>query len=239
MKTFCLFLIVNFILLNGYSQEQETIPQKKIDTTTNITPEEEFLFMMEGDTTAVKAFHLNEVIILKKLKFKDRLAYKKYLILKRKTLKVYPYAKMASDTLTNLVADLKDISKRRHKKKHIRQMQRFMQKKFNQEIKKMSRTEGRILIRLIHRQTGFTMFELIKEYRNGVKAFLYQKTASIFDLSLKQKFNPTEVYEDYLIEDILERSFQNDILIRQKSPLNYDILELADKWKKPKLTPIN
>lgn len=236
MKTLFLFLNLFFFVFLGYSQEIGPHTQKAMDS---ISTTEEFLFMMEGDTAAVKSFQLDEVVILKRLKFNNALEYKKYLILRRKTRKVYPYAKLAADTLTSLVADLEDISKKRHKKKHIRRMQRFMQKKFNKEVKKMTRTEGRILIKLIHRQTGRTMFDLIKEYRSGLKAFFYEKTASFFDLSLKQKFNPEEVYQDYLIEDILERSFQDDILVRQKSPLNYNILDLASKWKNPKLTPIN
>ena len=119
----------------GYSQDVNPSVQKKIDSTT-INTEEEFLFMMEGDTTAVKSFQLDEVVILKKLKFNNALAYKKYLILRRKTRKVYPYAKLAADTLTSLVANLEDLSKKRHRKKHVRKMQRFMQKKFNKEVKK-------------------------------------------------------------------------------------------------------
>lgn len=224
MKKLLFCILFSFVYTFSISQENDSIPKN----------EEEFLFMMEGDSTAVKAFELDEVILLKKLKFENATAYKKYLILRRKTRKVYPYAKMAADTLSNLMANLKDITKKRHKKKHIRRMQRFLQKKFTPELKKLKRSEGRILIKLIHRQTGETMFDLIKEYRSGVKAFIYEKTASLFDLSLKQKFDPNTVYEDFLIEDILERSFQDDILVRQKSPLNYNILELSDKWKKPK-----
>lgn len=241
MRTYFIFLLTLLAVATTYSQQLNSITQKEIDSVTTVQTEEEFLFMMEGDSTAVKAFELDEVILLKKLKFDSSLEYKKYLILKRKTRKVYPYAKMAADTLTNLVADLKDYRKKRHRKKHIRKMQRFLQKRFTPELKKMTRTEGQILVKLIHRQTGITMFDLIKEYRNGLKAFFYEKTASLFNISLKREFNPIEVYEDYLIEDILERSFQEDKLVRQKSPLNYNILDVADKWKKPspKLTPIN
>ena len=242
MKT--IYLSLFFICLNSFisfSQSIDSVTEKELDSISNTNTDENFLFMMEGDTTAVKAFELDEVLILKKLKFETSLAYKKYLILKRKTRKVYPYAKMAADTLSNLVADLNDLKKKRHRKKHIRKMQRFLQKKFTPELKKMSRTEGQILVKLIHRQTGITMYNLIKEYRNGVKAFFYERTASLFDISLKKEFNPETVYEDYLIEDILERSFQDDVLVRQKSPLNYNLLELSSKWKKPKpkLTPIH
>lgn len=241
MRTFFIHALIFLTGFLSFAQDIDSITQKELDSISNTQTEEEFLFMMEGDTTAVKAFQLDEVVILKKLKFNSSLAYKKYLILKRKTRKVYPYAKMAADTLTNLVADLEDMKKRRHKKRHIRRMQRFLQDKFTPELKKMSRTEGQILVKLIHRQTGITMYELIKEYRNGVKAFFYEKTASLFNISLKREFNPKEVYEDYLIEDILERSFQEDVLVRQKSPLNYKLLDLTSKWKKPKpkLTPVH
>lgn len=241
MKTLFTSLCIFLVFTGVYCQELDSVTEKEIDSVTSVQTEEDFLFMMEGDSTAVKAFELDEVILLKKLKFDTSLEYKKYLILKRKTRKVYPYAKMAADTLSNLVADLKNYRKKRQKKKHIRKMQRFLQKKFTPELKKMTRTEGQILVKLIHRQTGITMFDLIKEYRNGLKAFFYEKTASLFSISLKREFNPVMVYEDYLIEDILERSFQDDKLVRQKSPLNYNILDVADKWKKPsaKLTPIN
>lgn len=238
-----LIFILTFLLslCASYAQDISSVTEKELDSLNASAGNKDFLFMMEGDSTAVKSFELDEVILLKKLRFESNLEYKKYLILKRKTRKVYPYAKMAADTLTNLVADLKDYRKKRHRNKHIRQMQRFLQKRFTPELKKMTRTEGQILVKLIHRQTGITMFDLIKEYRNGLKAFFYEKTASLFNISLKKEFNPEAVYEDYLIEDILERSFQEDVLERQESPLNYNILEVADKWKKPttKLTPIN
>ncbi len=236
MRLLSITFLVHFICFWGAAQSLELKSSDSIPAPT-VQTEEDFLFMMEGDSTAVKSFQLNEVVILNKIKFQNRLDYKKYLILKRKTRKVYPYAKMAADTLSNLVAKLKDIEKKRYRKKYVRQMQRFMQDKFTKEIKKMTRTEGQILVKLIHRQTGVSMYDLIKEYRNGFKAFFYEKTASLFNISLKKEFNPNEVYEDYLIEDILERSFQESVLIRQESPLNYNILDLITKWKTPKRGP--
>jgi len=87
------------------------------------------------------------------------------------------------------------------------------------------------LIRLVHRQTGSTTFELVKELRNGWKAFLYQTTASLFSLSLKEKYNPAEVLEDYLIEDILQRAFADQYLIEQAAAIDYDLDALYQHWK--------
>ena len=92
-----------------------------------------------------------------------------------------------------------------------------MEGEFTEQLKKLTKTEGRILIKLIHRQTGETMYELIKEYRSGWKAFWYNTTAKLFKLSLKDKYDPANIKEDYLIEDVLQRAFVNGVLKEQKA----------------------
>ena len=97
-------------------------------------------------------------------------------------------------------------------------------------MKKLSITEGQILIKLIHRQTGITTFDLVKELRSGWRAFWYNTTANMFDISLKRGFDPYNEKEDYLIEDILQRNFQSGVLERQKAFKEYDFYDLTDKW---------
>ena len=92
-----------------------------------------------------------------------------------------------------------------------------MEGEFSEQLKKLTRTEGRILIKLVHRQTGETMYELIKEYRSGWKAFWYNSTANMFRLSLKKEYNPGEDGLDFIVEDILQRSFNNGTLHRTRS----------------------
>jgi hypothetical protein len=118
-------------------------------------------------------------------------------------------------------------------------IQKYIEGEFSDELKKLTRTEGQILIKLIHRQTGHTTFDLVKELRNGWRAFWFNNTASLFDLSLKKEFDPMNEKEDYLIEDILQRNFQSGQLKRQKDALGLDFFELSDKWmnQKSKLPP--
>ncbi len=237
MKQFFVFNIFFYLSFLINAQVKDTIsyfPKNKEDV-----KHEQLLFMVEGDSTATESIPLNEIVILPNLKFNSSLKRKKYLILARKTRKVYPYAKMAADTLTKIVSQLENIKKKRHRKKYIKNMQKFMEERFTKELKKFSRTEGQILIKLVHRQTGRTMFDLIKNYRSGWKAFWYEKTAHLFNISLKREFDPTNVYEDYLIEDILERSFQNDILVRQPPAIKFNLFELIDKWKVHEPSPAN
>src|SRR5690606_28238150 len=140
--------------------------------------------------------------------------------------KVYPYAKLAADRLDSLNSRLALMQKRRDKNRYTRMIQKYIEGEFSEKLKKFTRTEGQILVKLIHRQTGATTFGLVKELRSGWRAFWYNTTASMFDISLKRRYDPENVQEDYLIEDILQRSFRSGLLERQDAALDFDFAEL-------------
>ncbi|MBK5193197.1 MAG: DUF4294 domain-containing protein [Flavobacteriaceae bacterium] len=187
-------------------------------------------FVILGDSILRESIDLEEVIILNRLKFKSDQDRRTYLILRRKTRKVYPYAKLASERLIELNSRLDQIKSKRQQKKYTKIVQDYIEGEFSAELKKLTRTEGQILVKLVHRQTGVTTYNLIKNLKSGWRAFWYNSTASIFDISLKEEYNPESNKEDYLIEDILQRSFQAKILEPQSSPLKFKFLELTNKW---------
>lgn len=193
---------------------------------------QEYYVIIDGDSIPRTSIELDEVLLLHKLKFDSKEDRRRYLILKRKTLKVYPYAKLAAERLDSLNARLNRMEKKSDKRRYSKRIQKYIEGEFSDELKKMTRTEGQILVKLIHRQTGETAFDLVKELRSGWKAFWYNNTASMFKISLKREFDPYNVKEDYLIEDILQRNFQNGRLPTQKSPLDFDFFELTNKWLK-------
>lgn len=203
-------------------------PEKEKDTTL-------IKFMViEGDTIYENAIGLNEVILLERLQFSSSKDHRRYLILKRKTIKVYPYAKLAAERLEALNERLEKLKTKRERRQYAKIIQRYIEDEFTEELKKLTRTEGQILVKLVHRQTGITTFDLIKQLRSGWKAFWWQNTAKLFDISLKQEFNPMENKEDFLIEDILERAFQSGQLDRQRPAVPIDYYDLTDKWLNPK-----
>ncbi|WP_445012718.1 DUF4294 domain-containing protein [Aquimarina penaris] len=212
-------------LLYGQGRDQKWMDTSKVDTTRFVQ-----YYIVEGDTIPHEAIDLDEVVILGRLKFNDRLARRKYLILRRKTRKVYPYAKLASERLTTLNERLEGINSKRSKRKYIKLLQKYLEEEFTAELKKLTRTEGQILVKLIHRQTGKTMFKLVKEYRSGWRAFWYNNTAKLFKISLKREYDPINIEEDYWIEDILQRSFQSNILEEQKTALDFSFYDLRNKW---------
>src|SRR5699024_1440955 len=107
-----------------------------------------------------------------------------------------------------------------------------MEEEFAYTLKSFTRSEGRILFKLIYRQTGYTVFELIKEYRSGWNAFWYNTAASMYDLTMKQKYDPIENKEDYYIEDILQNAFVENILIEQEAQVPIDLQKIYLKWEK-------
>lgn len=187
---------------------------------------------IKGDSIVRSSIDLDKVVLLPKKGFKDSNEIKKYLILKRKTLKVYSYAILASNRLTTLNERLVNIKRRRDRKNYTKKIQKFIVNEFYDELRKFTQTEGQILIKLIHRQTGISTYKLIKELRNGWSAFWYNNTARIFNMSLKKEFDPYTVEEDYFIEDIIQRALRDKKLEYQEPNTTYDLFELNKKWEK-------
>ncbi|NER11015.1 DUF4294 domain-containing protein [Muriicola jejuensis] len=210
------------MIMTGFLQAQ--VEDQPLDSI------QEKLIIMEGDSLFRASIALDEVFLFGKLDFDSYEDKLRYYILKRKTLKVYPYAKMASERLVSLTDSLELIKSKRKQKKYTRKVQKYIEEEFSEELKKLTRTEGQILVKLIYRQTGMTAFDLVKELRSGWRAFWYNTTAKMFKISIKEEFNPEAVHEDYLIEDILQRAFAERTLQRQESVLDYDYASLTNKW---------
>ncbi|WP_418262743.1 DUF4294 domain-containing protein [Flavobacterium faecale] len=189
----------------------------------NIVNEIEETYDIEKDT-----IQLEEIIISKeKLDTEGR---KQFLILQNRVLVTYPYAKLAAERLVNLNRGMERLSSAREKKKYFKIVEDYLTNEFEARLKKLSRSQGRILVKLIHRQTGVTTFELIKELKSGWKAFWSNTAASMFDIDLKSKYQPYDVNEDFLIETILFRAFNSGRLQNQPPANPVDIDDLSDHW---------
>lgn len=178
----------------------------------------------------------NDTILLKEvLIFKQKLdpeAKKQFQLLQNRVYKVYPYAKIASDRLTSLNENIEKLKSNKEKKKYYKIAENYMENEFKARLKKLSRKQGQILVKLIHRQTGHTTYDLIKDYKSGWKAFWSNNTAKLFDINLKTNYAPYNINEDFLIETILYRAFISGRLTEQKASKPIDIDELNEYWEK-------
>ena len=212
------FILIFFISSSLIAQKKDSLPL-------NI---DDYILVKRGDTLNIS---LEEISILPKNKFKSSIDVRYYYWFRRKVFKAYPLAVTASEKLDSLNIKLKTLKKRRHKRRYVRKTQKYLEGEFKDQLKKMTRTEGRILIKLIHRQTGETAFQNIKELRSGWRAFWYNTTANLFKLSLKNKYNPAIENESFLIEDVLQRAFINTSLESKPSKLDFDFPKIAAKNK--------
>ena len=162
---------------------------------------EDYILVKTGDTLTID---LDEFAVLPKHNFTSPEDARYYYWFKRKVFKAYPYAKIASQRLDSLNSRLNRIKTKRAKIRYTKRAQKYLEGEFTDQLKKMTRTEGRILIKLIYRQTGKTAYNNIKTLRSGWKAFWYNTTANLFKLSLKSEYHPESINEDDLIEDVLQ-----------------------------------
>jgi len=163
--------------------------------------------------------------------FKDEEQRKKYELLRYRVRKVYPYAKMAADKLYKIERTLDTLPNQRQRKRYTKQVQEDAEARFTDELKKLSRSQGRILIKLIYRQTGYSAYDLVKNLRSGWRAFWYNNTAWFYDLSLKSTYAPERVEEDFWIEDILLRAFSQGELEMQPAAIGINYEAIEKKWR--------
>ncbi len=204
-----LYILILIVTINSSAQIKDTLPDFSSD----------YFLVKDGDTLMIK---LNEVSVLPKHKFKSKVDINYYYWFRKKVFKAYPYATLAAKRIDSLKARLTRIKSKKKKRRYVKRVQKYLEEELTEQIKKMTKTEGRVLIKLIHRQTGKTVFNNIKEFRSGWKAFWYNTTANVFSLSLKSEYHPDIENEDYLIEDILQRAFIDEKLEFQKEKLLID-----------------
>lgn len=135
---------------------------------------------------------LNEVVIYGYRIFKtpeDRAAYNR---LRYNVLKVMPYALFAKRRYEQLEKDLALAPDKKDQKKLVKQCDKEIKEMFNREIKELTISQGQILTKLIDRELGRTTYEIIKETKGGVTAFLYQSVARVVGHNLKSKYNASE-----------------------------------------------
>jgi hypothetical protein len=188
-------------------------------------------YLIGNDSILRTSLELDEVVLTGVKKDKDDEERKKFLLLQRRVLKVYPYAKTTADNLIMLQKNMAKLKSEKEKKRYYKIVENYLENEFEGQLKKLSRKEGQILVKLIYRQTGKTTYELIKELKSGFKAYVSNNTAKMFDISLKEQYNPFDVTEDFLIESILIIAFNESRLVKQPPANDINYAELSAVWK--------
>ncbi|MEE2931383.1 MAG: DUF4294 domain-containing protein [Bacteroidota bacterium] len=123
--------------------------------------------------------------------------------LKRKVIKVYPYAILAKRKLLEIEQALDTIPKRRKKKKHSRLFTKWLKDEYAERLKNLTMSEGKVLVKLVYRETNISTYDIVKSYRGRFNAFFWQTIAKLYNNNLKTLYDPENIKEDMMIETII------------------------------------
>jgi len=159
------------------------------------------VFVVDGDTTY--SYNFSPVRIVALRPYRDMVKDKEFRRLRYHVIKVYPYAKLASAKLNKYNEELLKVKSKRKRRLLLKKREKELKTEFTDVIKKMSVTQGRVLVKLIDRETGESTYDIIKEMRGGFKAFVYQGVARLYSANLKSRYDPLSNEEDEMIERIV------------------------------------
>jgi len=182
------------------SQISVKIPEKLSEQPKSIGFKVSYFVTDEGDTVPV--VNLQTINVVENRVFASKREERKWSRLKRDVAKVYPYSKIAGKKLKEY-NDMMTGKSEKEQKRILKVAEADIKKQFEGDIRNMTINQGRILIKLIDRETGNTSFTLVKDLRGSFQAVFWQSVARIFGSNLKSAFDPKKVPEDKMIEEII------------------------------------
>jgi len=140
--------------------------------------------------------------------FPNKRAQRKHDKLVYHVKKVLPYAKLAGNRMKEVEAELATMTPRQRKQR-LRELEKEIKRDYEGELKKMTFTQGRILIKLLDRETEMVSYDIVKHFRGGFTAWFFQGIAKMFSYDLKDEYDPER--DDRLIESIVQQIERGEI----------------------------
>lgn len=186
---FILTLLTCSVWLQAQEQPTDSIPQMY----------RYMSIVSKGDT--IPLIPLRPIHVFAQRKFKDDRERQQYTRLVRDVKKTYPYAKMIAASIIETYEYMETLPDDKTRQKHLEEVQKYMMDRYKPEMKKMTKTQGKILVKLVDRQCGASTFEIVKALLGSFKAGVYNVFAGLFGNNLKAKYDP--LGEDAEIEAIV------------------------------------
>ena len=153
----------------------------------------------EGDTIA--SLRMPTLYCFKPLKFKNKKERQKYNKLVHNVKKTLPIAKEVNRAIIETYEFLQTLPDDKTRTKHLKMVEKSVKEQYTPRMKKLTLSQGKLLIKLINRETDSSSYELVKAFLGPFKAGFYQAFAAIFGASLKKEYHPED--EDAMIEQIV------------------------------------
>lgn len=172
-------------------QNPDSIPLNNFDILSSV--------VMDGET--IPHATIKEVVVFPRKQFRSKRHFRQYSRLMRNVQTVYPYALLAREKMLEMEVQISQLKTEKERRNYINQVEKQLFAELEDELKGLTITQGRILIKLVDRETGDTSYDLIKELKGSFSAFFWQSIARLFGSNLKTEYDPYG--EDALIEEII------------------------------------
>ena len=184
-----LILFLSFITVRLDAQEQTTTIKGYL------VP----VCVYEGDT--IPSMRMPTLYLYKPLKFKNKKQQQEYNRLVRNVKKTLPIAKEVNRAIIETYEFIQTLPDEKARQKHLSLVEKSVKEQYTPRMKKLTLAQGKLLIKLINRETSSSSYELVKAFLGPFKAGFYQAFAAIFGASLKKEYHPED--EDAMIERII------------------------------------
>lgn len=193
------FVYIMFFGLAGFTSLKSNAQVIPNQATSNDTFRVEAFITPEGDTIPQSWLPTVEVTAIQTAQWKNY--WRNWTRLRNAVYVTYPYAKTAGKLITDVNNQLAGVRDEAARKKIIKSREKEMKRDFGDKVTSLSVYQGKVLMKLINRETGNNCYEIIKEYKGGFNAGFWQTVAYVFGSSLKQQYAPQG--EDKDIEKIV------------------------------------
>ena len=198
-------LIIFMVLLScaaGYCQTVEVpAPDSTQSSPDTIQSIYHILKTATFDGQTYPLIELNEITVYGKMPRGVRFNYRRHARLVYNVRRVYPYALLVRNEVGRVNRLLETMPNKKDRNNFLQQYEKDIFKEYEEDMKKLTFSQGKILIKLIDRETQFTSYDLIRDYRGKFSATFWQSIARIFGADLKADYDPAG--EDYLIEQVI------------------------------------
>ncbi len=201
MKTRIIITIGLLLFAVNITEAQHILRGDELLDSARVRDAEIVAAKIDGADTSLYV-NIRGVVILPPIKFKNKKQKKKYNRLAYNIKKVYPYAVEIRNTYAEVEANVGAFETKRERRKYVKIKEKELRDEFEKDLVNLTFYQGRLLIKLVDRETGSTTYEVVKEFKGGMNAFFWQSVAVVFGANLKSQYD-TE--EDKMIEDIIVR----------------------------------
>lgn len=170
--------------------------------------------VIDGDTIPVVT--LNTANVSSQRKARSQRYQRQWTKLHRNVVKTYPYAKVAGELILAYNDQLQYLDTEAEREAYMAKCEEDLKAEFEGDLRKMTTSQGRVLIKLIDRETGKTSFDLIKELKSGFTAFMWQGVAKLFGTNLKDAYDPFGNEQDAMIEEIVGMIESGEIHVQRR-----------------------